>query len=108
MQNRTCSFLIGRNQPGSNRFYDVQFHWGSGGISVWHKFLYSRAGAGSVVWVGDDPMAEPQAAARTVRLLRSSITTVKCSAQETLQLGFSNGNLSSGFRYYLCRSIRKS
>jgi hypothetical protein len=42
--------------------------------------------------VGDDPKAGPETAAQTVRLLKVSIATVECTAQGTLQLGFSNGD----------------
>jgi hypothetical protein len=91
---QNLAFLVGKEicqiAIGS---YDVQFHWGDGGISVWHKFLYKRAGyADQVVWVGDDPLAGPEAAALTIRLLKSSITNVKCSPHGTLQLEFSNGD----------------
>jgi hypothetical protein len=84
------SFLVGKEicqvSIGS---YDVQFNWGNGGISVWCKFTYKPAGSvEEVVWSGKDP----DIAARTVRLLKASITAVECTEQGTLRLGFSNGD----------------
>jgi hypothetical protein len=84
------TFLIGKEicqvAIGS---YDVQFSWGNGGISVWCKFLYKPAGtADEIVWAGE----QPESATPTVRLLKSLITSVKCSEEGTLQLSFSNGD----------------
>jgi Family of unknown function (DUF6188) len=84
------SFLIGKEicqvAIGS---HDVQFNWGSGGISVWSSFLYKLAGAADEVFWADE---NPEIAARTVRLLKASITDVKCSDRGSLELGFSNGD----------------
>jgi uncharacterized protein DUF6188 len=68
--------------------YDVQFNWGSGGISVGSKFRYKTAGHAESVWDGE----HPESATHTVRLLKASIADVKCDEQGILRLGFSNGD----------------
>jgi len=88
--NETLAFLIGKEICqiciGS---YDVQFHWGDGGISVCHKFIYTPAESSSeIVWTEGDP----KAATSTVRLLKSSITSFAISERQTLLLLFSNGD----------------
>jgi hypothetical protein len=89
---RDCdlSFLIGKEicqvAIGS---YDVQFGWGNGRISVWCRFHYKPAQTREeIVWAGENP----ETATPTVRLLKASITDVRCSAEGTLQLEFSNGD----------------
>jgi len=73
--------------------YDVQINWGSGGISVWHRFLLTPAGGRDVIeWLGDDPVAGPQAACNAVRLLRVSIAAVRCTEKASLELTFSHGD----------------
>jgi hypothetical protein len=81
------AFLVGKEicQVAIGSF-DVQFNWGNGGISVESKFTYVPSGMAPIVWPGDDP----EAAAKTVRLLKAEITTVECD--ETLKLSFSNGD----------------
>jgi len=84
------SFLIGKEicQIGIGS-YDVQFNWGSGGISVWSKYLYKPADtADEILWAGENP----ESATRVVRLLKASITSVETSEQGTLRLAFSNGD----------------
>jgi hypothetical protein len=72
---------------------DLQINWGSGGISVWHRFLHTPAGGKDVIeWLGDDPVAGPQAACHAVRLLRVSIAAVRCTEKASLELTFSNGD----------------
>jgi hypothetical protein len=76
-----CQICIG--------LYDVQFSWGNGGISVSHKFIYTPAGsAAEVTWT----QGNPEDATSVVRLLKSSITSLNISEQQTLRLQFSNGD----------------
>ena len=86
----TLSFLVGKEicqvAIGS---YDVQFGWGNGGFSVWSKFLYRPNGTSDeIAWTEGNP----ESATPTVRLLKASITSVRCSEARTLVLGFSNGD----------------
>ncbi|HET6178732.1 MAG TPA: hypothetical protein VFE61_17525 [Candidatus Sulfotelmatobacter sp.] len=54
---------------------------------MWIKFIYRPAGSDEIVWNGDNP----ESAAPAIRLLKASITGVKCG-ERTLILGFSNGD----------------
>jgi hypothetical protein len=87
MTNGTLAFLVGKEicQVAIGPF-DVQFNWGSGGISVWCKFIYTPREMSPIIWTG----SEPEIAARTVRLLKAAVTTVECD--QSLRLTFSNGD----------------
>jgi hypothetical protein len=81
------AFLVGKEicQVAIGSF-DVQFNWGDGGISVESRFTYVPNGMSPILWNG----ADPEAAAKTVRLLKSVISSIECS--QTLKLTFSNGD----------------
>lgn len=81
------SFLVGKEicQVAIGSF-DVQFNWGNGGISVECGFTYVPNGMAPVVWIP----GEPEAAAKTIGLLKSAITSIECS--HSLKLTFSNGD----------------
>jgi uncharacterized protein DUF6188 len=93
-QDGNLSFLIGKEIcQAAIGPYDVQFNWGSGGMSVWHRFVYTPAtSTDAIEWVGDDPVSGPQAACNAVRLLRVSIAAVRCTEKGSLELKFSNGD----------------
>jgi hypothetical protein len=85
--NGALAFLVGKEicQVAIGP-YDVQFHWGNGGISVWCRFIYTPSGMSPITWTG----SEPEIAARTVRLLNATITTLE--RDQSLRLTFSNGD----------------
>ena len=80
-------FLVGKEicQVAIGSF-DVQFNWGNGGISVWSKFTYTPNGMNAIVWSGQ----EPEVAAKTIGLLKATISAVQCG--HSLKLVFSNGD----------------
>ncbi len=82
------AFLVGKEicqvAIGS---YDVQFRWGNGGISVWHRFIYKPKNSTEIIW----REGQPESATHTIRLLQSAIISVKCS-KDVLSLDFSNGD----------------
>jgi hypothetical protein len=72
--------------------YDLQIIWGSGGLSVWYRLLYTPGGGGHAVdWVGDDPQAGPQAACPAVKRLRVSIISFHCTKKASLELDSRTG-----------------
>jgi hypothetical protein len=81
------AFLVGKEicQIAIGSF-DVQFNWGTGGIAVESRFVYLTDGMAPVVWTAGNP----ETAAKTVRLLKATITGIECDG--SLRLKFSNGD----------------
>ena len=98
------AFLIGKEicQVGIGS-YDVQFNWGTGGISATNEFRFTPSGTTEEMhWRGASEDIE--IAARTVRLLKTTIVAASCTP-DVLTLTFSNGDSLDLIDSTQCESV---